>query len=141
MLKHEQTYQQEWQLAGFHSEIAYQSAKMERPKRDQLREEIEMYKTNLHTLQTQVSETSQELAGKERKALDQLRVEVDQWRERYNQFLHDSHRLVTTREDAVKLKNQIMKSYDAYMACEEDCQLIIHLHDLVRGDNDYRLSF
>ncbi|RKD24505.1 hypothetical protein BEP19_08965 [Ammoniphilus oxalaticus] len=138
---HAEVYEREWKLAEFETEQHYQAAKLDRDRREQLRQEIETYKTKLHTARTQLTEIQSELAGKQRQDLEQLSAEVNQWEIQRNQYVEDLHRAQRAREDAVKLKDQISRLYAASGEAAQEAQMIVHLHDLVRGDNEYRLSF
>ncbi|MEB1807073.1 MAG: SMC family ATPase [Bacillaceae bacterium] len=134
-------FQQQLLATGFTTEEEYNEAKRTKLERDDLKEEIETFKTDLATTKKQVSELESELKGKERFDLVAFKMELQQLEQ-----LIEKVRLTYIQMDTnVNLINQSIIDIESASEKVKEAEQIYYIHkdlyDVVRGDNAKRISF
>lgn len=139
--KAHQSYMNALEQAGFETEEAYKAAKMTDVAREELKQQIETYKTAMLSLTKQIEELSSSLAGKERHDLDALQ----QWLQELEKYI-DSIRsgYIHTENNYDKgrdYKANIIEAESNWQDAEREHQLVKDLYDVVRGENGKKISF
>ncbi|MDE5414429.1 AAA family ATPase [Alkalihalobacterium chitinilyticum] len=134
-------FQEQLLATGFTTEEEYHGAKRTKLERDDLKEEIETFKTDLATTKKQVSELESELKGKERFDLVAFKMELQQLEQ-----LIEKVRLTYIQMDTnVNLINQSIIDIESASEKVKEAEQIYYIHkdlyDVVRGDNAKRISF
>ncbi len=127
--------------ADFQTEDEYTSSKMTKTEREALTNEIDSFKTDFTSIKKQITELETELQDKERFNLvtleEQLRMLEEEIEKKRSELTQVEHHL-TTAEDANK---NILAASEQVKEAEENFYLHKDLYDVVRGDNNKRMSF
>jgi exonuclease SbcC len=136
-----QSYVKALEQAGFGTEEVYKSAKMSDIAQEQLKKQIEEYKTSMASITKQIEELSVLLAGKERQdlvvmlqSLKELEQHIDSVRGEYMQAENNHGK-------GIEFKENILVADSTWKEAEREYQLIRDLFDVVRGENSKKISF
>lgn len=119
----------------------YLSAKMSEIERDSLRKEIDDYKQQVVTLAKQLADLRELLKGKERVDLEELAQEVSVLKDAYEQALQRRNLSSNLLKEAKDIKERMEEGYEEIKVQEKRLQLVQNLYDLIRGENDRKISF
>ncbi|WP_078428177.1 AAA family ATPase [Alkalihalobacterium alkalinitrilicum] len=127
--------------AGFLTEEEFRQAKLSKIKREAMKEEIQTYKTEVTTVQKQITELKTELIGKERYDLGALQKEIHQ----LEQILETLRLAYIENDNLVKLIDKGMRDIESANKKVKDSEQTYYIHkdlyDVVRGDNAKKISF
>lgn len=129
------------QKSEFDSELAYQQAKLSERNRTALKESIQAYKQNRHTLTEQVKELQEQLAGRVQSDIGLLESELGQLKAEYEAALNTWNRSKEFRQSSVVLMKNIIAASQKAMQAEQQFNRIADLHDMIRGQNNMKISF
>ena len=120
---------------------SYQSARLTDDAQQQIRQMLETYNKQLHTLTVQIAEDNEQLQGKQLADLTELQQQITalntEQDERYaNMKLTQSY--VDQCEATYQKLEETAEQIESYKA---KLQQIEHVYDLVRGQNDAKISF
>ncbi|WP_100407418.1 AAA family ATPase [Bacillus solitudinis] len=127
--------------AHFETKEAYKLAKIPDVTREALKTEIDTFKTNLASLRKQITELEMELKEKQRENLLTLQSELveleNQLGERRKELMQTENLLTTTKRAHSDILIASEKVGDA------ETKFLLHkdLYDVVRGDNQRKVSF
>lgn len=137
--------QQQWlealQKSEFASEAAYQAAKLTEQERIALKEAIQAFRQNRHTLMERVQELKTELSGRTRSDIGLLEAELSQLKAEYEAALNTWNRSQDFRKSCEAIKDSIIAASEKAMQAEQQFNRIADLHDMIRGQNGLKISF
>ncbi|UOF89478.1 SMC family ATPase [Fodinisporobacter ferrooxydans] len=136
-----QRYRLELANAGFETEESYQSAKLAPVMREALKEEIDTFTSTLLLLTQRVYEMQKELSGKPRTNVEELLQNLKQLETQYNTLVSEYETDRVHYKDATMLKERIERTCQDISEQEKASQVITGLYDVVRGENEQKLSF
>lgn len=125
----------------FLTEDAYHKAKRAEEEQLQLKQAIEQYKEQVITVSKRVEELKRDLQGKERKDLPALEGLVNELKENYEKAFKIWNDSKAYYQDAKKLLENIQASQKQVEKQEKEYSIVSDLHDLIRGQNDHKISF
>lgn len=129
------------QEAQFASEEEYLSAKMSDNERQQLKASIEDFKKTIETLKQQITELQEELKDKTKADLDLLTDELTAMKNERDLALKAFSDSEGYRNKAMELRNKIVSAEESVTALEKQMNMITDLFDVVRGQNNSKISF
>ncbi|MET3684133.1 exonuclease SbcC [Alkalibacillus flavidus] len=135
-----ETYQQQCLEAGFSDEEHYNQAKRSNEVRDQLRQDIESYRQEVSVLTEQVKELNETLANETEEDIAKLEQQLAETKSSLEQLSKEYDAHVRLRDTIDDLKYQLEANQHDIAAKEKQLGRYTDLHDLVRGQNDLKLS-
>ncbi|MFC4711507.1 SbcC/MukB-like Walker B domain-containing protein [Planococcus dechangensis] len=127
--------------SAFASKEAYQQAKLEAPRYEELKAHIEQYKQDRHTTERQLAEL-ESLLG------DRARIDVSDAEQALAELKADYEKALSELNTSKEYKKKVQSYFDAVSeasvkeaAAEAEFARIVDLHDTIRGQNDLKLSF
>ncbi|GAA0451442.1 AAA family ATPase [Alkalibacillus silvisoli] len=139
--RYEQSFYEELKNNSFTDEFSYQQSKKAESERQALKQEIEQYEQSFQVLTERVKELDQELEGQEKADLEELKKQLDAIKTKYEDVLNQYNLNGRRLEDIVNLRNQIEQSHAQAAEKEKKLNQIAELYDLLRGQNEQKLSF
>lgn len=137
----EESFRSQVSRANFVSLEQYLQAKMSEEARLALRRELEEYEQQVGSLSKQVSDLKKELAGKDRVDLVALAERVDHLRRGYEEALQKENKVKNILLEARDLKESLVEISERFKDQEKRYNLVENLYDLIRGENDRKISF
>ncbi|WP_425427838.1 AAA family ATPase [Tenuibacillus multivorans] len=139
--KAEQVFQQALTEGAFSNEDEYRKAKRTEEERKQLKDEIELFKQNVATVNARIKELNEQLTDKEKANLEAYEDEMKELQNQYESVLQSYNATVQHQKDVVDLKNRIVESSEQVDEQEKALNRITDLYDVVRGQNGRKISF
>jgi exonuclease SbcC len=127
--------------SSFETEDMYQQAKMEINDRQRLRSEIDQFKQNLATIKQQVEELHEVLAGKTEIDVTVLEQQLLELKQAYEAALHKLNQSKEYLQDASELRTNLIAANEKVKDREKELGTITDLYDVVRGQNNPKISF
>ena len=127
--------------SDFESEDMYQQAKMTVATRQELKQEIEQYKQNLATLKHQVKELQATLKGKTKVDLTSFEERLIELKLAYETAFNQWNQSKEYLRAASTLKTNIIQANEKVKEREKELGIITDLYDVVRGQNQPKISF
>ncbi|WP_039044485.1 AAA family ATPase [Sporosarcina sp. ZBG7A] len=127
--------------SAFEDETDYQQCKLLAEQRTALSRKINEYDVEIETTKQAISELKEQVAGKQKADLVVLRNLTEQNKHAYEQALTAYHRASELEKNATELHLKLEDLIGAQSGLEQKCARLTELHDLVRGNNDRKLSF
>jgi len=134
-------FKEELAKADFESVEDYAIAKMPEAELRDLQEEIEEYKQQLATVDRQIKELQDWLKDKERQDLEELSEQVKFYDQAYEQALAERNQSVNLYDEAKDISERLEESMEEAADQEQQLALIEGLYNLLRGENERRISF
>ncbi|MFC4560111.1 AAA family ATPase [Virgibacillus kekensis] len=134
-------FDRELTKANFASEEAYHQAKMPEEKRQEWKEAIRQFKEDLSSKQQSVNDLQDALKDKERVDLSAMEEQLQALKAAYEtalKTLEDSREYLKKAET---FKTDILNSHEEVAKREKELATITDLHDVLRGQNDRKISF
>ncbi|MFC3209644.1 AAA family ATPase [Planomicrobium okeanokoites] len=139
--KAEAEFKQALEKSEFETEEAYQRAKMRDSEIEEMKQQITRFNQDRHTLQQQISELTELLAGRKNEDLSLAEAELEQLKSDYEQALSQ---LNHSKDCCVKgevLIEQINGAVEGAAKAEAEWNRVADLHDMIRGQNSLKISF
>ncbi|WP_281863770.1 AAA family ATPase [Planomicrobium okeanokoites] len=139
--KAEAEFKQALDKSEFETEDAYQRAKMRDSEMEEMKQQITRFNQDRHTLQQQISELTELLAGRKNEDLSLAEAELEQLKADYEQALSE---LNHSKDCCVKgevLIEQINGAVEGAAKAEAEWNRVADLHDMIRGQNSLKISF
>ncbi|WP_033543856.1 AAA family ATPase [Planococcus sp. CAU13] len=139
--KAESEFKQALEKSEFESEDAYQRAKMRDSELEETKQQINRFHQDRHTLQQQISELAELLAGRKNEDLSRTETEIEGMKVEYEQALA---RLNHSKDCCAKgeaLIVQISQAVEGAAEAEAQLSRVADLHDMIRGHNSLKISF
>lgn len=127
--------------AAFTSLEEFKHAKMSQVEQQKLKVAIQRFNEELLTVKSQVHELQIVLEGKERLDLIQLEAQLAQLKQKYENKLTRLNLSKEYYQETDKLMISILDGHEQVVQFEKDLSIITDLHDMIRGQNDKRISF
>ncbi|RDW17334.1 exonuclease [Oceanobacillus arenosus] len=127
--------------AKFESVEAYEKAKHSEEEQQKWKDAIKQFNQQLSTLTHQVNELKMALKEKNRIDLTLLQKELVDLKQAYEHALQQLNLSKENKQEAFKLKENILKSQRNVEEEEKQLATISDLYDVVRGQNSQKLSF
>lgn len=127
--------------AKFPSVTDYQDAKREASVRQELKTVIDRYKEEVTTLTKRVDELKEQLKDKERVPIVALQEKVKQLKEKYDEAFNQFNETKGYLRDGRRHYEMIEQTYQKIQEMEVQLSRVVDLHDMIRGQNDSKLSF
>ncbi|KKE78694.1 SMC family ATPase [Bacilli bacterium] len=127
--------------AAFASLEAYKNAKMSEVEQQKWKVAIQQFNEELSTVKSQVHELQLSLKDKRRQDLIQLESQLEQLKQQYENKLTRLNLSKEYYQEADKLIIHILDGHEQVVKFEKDLSMITDLHDMLRGQNDKRISF
>ncbi|WP_025786151.1 AAA family ATPase [Sporosarcina sp. D27] len=125
----------------FEDQTDYQQCKLLSEQRTALTRKINEYDVEIETTKHAISELKEQVAGKQKADLVVLRNLTEQNKHAYEQALTAYHYASELEKNAAELHLKLEDLIGAQSGLEQKCARLTELHDLVRGNNDRKLSF
>ncbi|WP_085992639.1 AAA family ATPase [Oceanobacillus senegalensis] len=139
--KAEKAFREQLSKAEFTSEEMYAQAKMDSAKREKLKEAVQKFRESLFTVKQQVRELHAELQEKERSDLTQFEVKLEQLKQEYESALHQLNASKEYYQEATRMITTLKEVEEKVDKLDKQRSIISDLHDVIRGQNDKRISF
>ena len=127
--------------SGFSTIESYKQAKLTDEQRNMLENEIITFKQQYHTVQEAVKELGKLLESKQRVDLSVVETAVDEMRQLYENKLSTYNLSLEHEKSAISLKENIEITTKSKNEIEMMASKITDLYDVVRGQNEMKLSF
>src|SRR5690625_1116763 len=127
--------------SSFETEEMYQQAKIAIDIRQVLKQEIEQYKQNLATLKHQVKELQTVLTRKTKVDLTRFEERLTELKQAYETAFNQWNQSKEFLKATSTLKTNITQAHEKVKEREKELGIIIDLYDVVRGQNQPKISF
>ncbi|WP_432357979.1 AAA family ATPase [Sporosarcina sp. UB5] len=127
--------------SSFNTEEEYRLAKMAEGDRLLLKEYVMQFKQRLHATKEAIEELEAGLIGKEKTNLDSLLETIQTLKLAYEDALKEWNNSIDCEKALVRLKSEIEKAAKDVGDLERKVGKITGLYDVIRGQNEYKLSF
>lgn len=139
--KAELDFEQSLEKSEFETEDAYQRAKMRDTEIEELKQQITRFKQDRHTLEQQLSELAELLAGRKNEDLSLAEAELAQLKVDYEQALSQLNHSKDCCAKGEALIGQIHVAVEGAAEAEAQLNRVADLHDMIRGQNSLKISF
>lgn len=129
------------QKSAFQTEETYYAAKMEEQSRIDLKQEIEHFKQQLHTVTQTVKDLGEILKGKEPVQLHDIEEALIKLKSLFEEAQKGYNESIENEKTTVKLMGNIQASSKKRVELEKELAKVTNLYDVVRGQNSLKLSF
>nr|WP_316047341.1 SbcC/MukB-like Walker B domain-containing protein [Planococcus glaciei] len=106
-----------------------------------MKEAIQAFRQNRHTLMERVQELKTELSGRIPSDIGLLEAELSQLKAEYEAALNTWNRSQDFRKSCEAIKDRIIAASEKAMQAEQQFNRIADLHDMIRGQNGLKISF
>ncbi|MDW0110299.1 SMC family ATPase [Sporosarcina aquimarina] len=128
-------------ISNFENESDYQDSKLLAEQRSALTKKINDYDISVQTTTQAIEQLQEHVEGKERADLETLRKQTEHYKQAYEQELTVFHATAELEKAAGELHRQLDEIMGTQGNLEKTCARLTELHDLVRGNNERKLSF
>jgi len=125
----------------FSTEAEYRQAKMLDEEKLLLKEYVLDFKQRLHTTKEAIKELESNLIGKEKINLESLIDTIQSLKSAYEKAFADWNHSIECEKALIRLKSDVEKTSQGVDDLERKVGKITNLYDVIRGQNDYKLSF
>lgn len=139
--KAEAEFKQALEKSEFESEEAYQRAKMRDTEMEEMKQRITRFKQDRHTLEQQIGELAELLAGRKNEDLSLAEAELEQLKTNYEQALSQLNHSKDCCAKGEALIVQITEAVEKVAGAEAQFNRVADLHDMIRGQNSLKISF
>ncbi|MCM3612150.1 AAA family ATPase [Planococcus sp. MERTA32b] len=139
--KAETEFKQALEKSEFETEDAYQRAKMRDSEMEEMKQQITRFNQDRHTLEQQISELIELLAGRENEDLSLAEAELEQLKADYEQALSQLNHSKDCCAKGEALIEQITGAVEGAAEAEAQLNRVADLHDMIRGQNSLKISF
>ncbi|WP_084243188.1 AAA family ATPase [Planomicrobium okeanokoites] len=139
--KAETEFKQALEKSEFETEDAYQRAKMRDSEMEEMKQQITRFNQDRHTLQQQISELIELLAGRKNEDLSLAEAELEQLKADYEQALSQLNHSKDCCAKGEALIEQITGAVEGAAEAEAQLNRVADLHDMIRGHNSLKISF
>ncbi|MCC3359117.1 AAA family ATPase [Bacillus sp. REN16] len=129
------------QQAEFSTEDQYLHAKLSEQDREQLKEAIDQYNQQVSTLTQQVKELNEELKDKTKVDLEELSAILTEQKNAFEKAQEAVRQSKQHFEKSMELKEKITEAEQKVADFEKRLNIIADLYDVVRGQNNKKISF
>lgn len=119
----------------------YHNAKLSEKEQIALRQEITIFKETVVSLDKQINDLTEELAGKQLVDLEALEAEVKKYNDIYEKALNQYHHAQNQLKIIADLKEKITNVAEQTKELEKRFALISDLYDVLRGQTGRKISF
>ncbi|MDN5708324.1 MAG: SMC family ATPase, partial [Planococcus sp. (in: firmicutes)] len=127
--------------SAFATKEAYQMAKLEASRYEELKKQIERYKQDRHTTERQIAELESALAGRSRVDVSNVEQALAELKADYERALSELNTSKEYKKKAQAFFDEISDASAKEAAAEAEFARIVDLYDTIRGQNDVKLSF
>ena len=127
--------------SAFASQDAYEQAKLEASRYEELKTKIEQYKQDRHTTERQLADLERLLNGRGRIDVSDAERVLAELKADYEQALSDLNRSKEYEKKAQAFFDEVSEASAKEAAAEAEFVRIVDLYDTIRGQNDVKLSF
>ncbi|MGG0644811.1 AAA family ATPase [Sporosarcina gallistercoris] len=125
----------------FEDETEYQNSKLRSEQRTALTRKIHNYDVEIQTAKQAIAELKEQVAGKQKVEVAVLRERTEQNKQAYERALTEYHLASDLEKTAGELQKKLEQLIESQRGLEQTCARLTELHDLVRGNNERKLSF
>ncbi|WP_027963625.1 AAA family ATPase [Halalkalibacillus halophilus] len=137
----ESNWKQVLEESEFRSEEDYQNAKISLEELNEAKQQISEYHSEVQQLTLRIKELKIELKDSQEIDLVSLKEKIQQEENKYEQLLSEYNSLKQKRKEATRLFSKLSEINDNITESEEKVAQITDLYDLVRGQNQLKVSF
>lgn len=137
----EDRFRKALKASEFNSEEEYRIAKMTEGDRLILKDYVMQFKQRLHTTREAIDELETGLIGKEKTDLEGLTETIRSLKSAYEEAFTEWNRSIECEKALTRLKSDIEMTSKGVEELERKVGKITGLYDLIRGQNDHKLSF
>ncbi|AUD12817.1 MULTISPECIES: SbcC/MukB-like Walker B domain-containing protein [unclassified Planococcus (in: firmicutes)] len=127
--------------SAFATKEAYQEAKLEASRYEELKTQIEQYKQDRHTTERQMAELESALAGRGRVDVSDVEQALAELKADYERALSELNTSKEYKKKAQAFFDEVSDASAKEAAAEAEFARIVDLYDTIRGQNDVKLSF
>ncbi|WP_203334059.1 AAA family ATPase [Planococcus beigongshangi] len=139
--KAEAEFKDALEKSEFETEDAYQRAKMRDSDMEEMKQQITRFNQDRHTLEQQISELTELLAGRKNEDLSLVEAELEQLKTDYEQALSKLNHSKDCCAKGEALMEQINGAVEGAAEAEAQLNRVADLHDMIRGQNSLKISF
>lgn len=139
--KAEVDFQQALEKSEFETEDAYQRAKMRDSEMEEMRQRITRFNQDRHSLEQQIRELTELLAGRKNEDLSRAEAELEELKTEYEQALAQLNHSKEYCSKGETLIVQITEAVEEAAEAEAQLNRVADLHDMIRGQNSLKISF
>ncbi|WP_434401264.1 SMC family ATPase [Planococcus sp. 11815] len=127
--------------SAFATKEAYQQAKLEASRYEELKTQIERYKQDRHTTERQTAELESTLDGRARIDVSDAEQALAELKSDYERALAELNTSNDYKKKAQAFFDEVSDASAKEAAAEAEFARIVDLYDTIRGQNDVKLSF
>ncbi|RLJ86320.1 AAA family ATPase [Planococcus citreus] len=127
--------------SAFATKEAYQQAKLEASRYEELKTQIERYRQDRHTTERQTAELESALDGRGRIDVSDAEQALAELKADYEQALAELNTSNDYKKKAQAFFDEVSDASAKEAAAEAEFARIVDLYDTIRGQNDVKLSF
>lgn len=128
-------------ISSFENESDYQDSKLLSEQRTALSRKITDYDVAVQTTTQAIEQLQEHVKGKEKADLETLRKQTEHYKQAYEQALTAYHATAELEKAAGELHQQLDEIMGIQGNLEKTSARLTELYDLVRGNNERKLSF
>ena len=134
-------YKNALRTSEFSTEEEYRQAKMTEEDRLVLKEYVLQFKQRFHAMKEAIAELEDSLVGKDKTDLGELIASVNTLKSAYEEALKNWNGSIECEKVLLRLKTDIERTAKVVVDLERAVGKITGLYDVIRGQNEYKLSF
>ncbi|MDQ0352054.1 exonuclease SbcC [Alkalibacillus filiformis] len=140
-LRYEEIFKEKLDEASFEHFNNYQQSKKAESERQTLKREIDEYRQSVQVLSERIKDLEEQLEGKEKPDLEVLEEQLVNVKKHYEEVFNQYNVNVGYLEDLNNLRKKIEQTHEAAAEKEKKLNQLTDLYNLVRGQNEQKLSF
>ncbi|WP_017184845.1 AAA family ATPase [Alkalibacillus haloalkaliphilus] len=140
-LRYEEMFKEQLDQASFDHFNDYQQSKKAESERQSLKREIDDYRQSIKVLSERINELEKQLEGKDKPDLKALEEQLENVKQQYEEIFNHYNMNVRYFEDLINLREKIEQTHEAAAEKEKKLNQLADLYNLVRGQNEQKLSF
>jgi exonuclease SbcC len=137
----EQRRQEALVKAGFSDLGSYKEAALTDAGREQLSRQLEVYRSSVSLLITQIAELGAELAGKERTELNGLQDKLAELKAELDQAVREEQANLGMAREAQRLATAMNRTAGQAKELEGRLEQVLDIYQMLKGDNTLKISF
>ncbi|MDG4656392.1 SMC family ATPase [Ectobacillus antri] len=129
------------QQAGFASQEDYTRSKLSQVQIQELRQQTQSYYADVKAAQKRIDELREQLSGKQYTELNEMQTDIEYGNQILTKLTEQRQSLRHMLAHISDLQSHIQKINDAIQEEETVYQELVDLYEVIKGDNESRLSF
>lgn len=127
--------------AGFATLDEYRAARLAETVMQNMRDDIEAFKTGFAVLQQQLEELEKELADRQPADLERLNSELAGFKQELEAASAEQQRSTSLAKEAERLRASMQSAYAKQRELEAKLEQVLDVYQVLKGDNPLKISF